>query len=1493
MPDQPENLDFGVEMTWNPVRIAQPGAWTGHLPFAFWLVKALRPASFVELGTHSGNSYFAFCQAIDVFCPGARAYAVDTWQGDEHAGHYGEDVYDDVARFNAAHFSQFSTLIRDTFDGARGYFPDGGPEGGIDLLHVDGLHSYEAVSHDFDTWRSTLSPRGVVLFHDINVRERGFGVWRLWEELRTRYLSFTFGHSNGLGVLGVGPDQASALRDLYALDPVGAAAFRRRIAARGEVFERQADILALREQLVMKDHHILNLTEQINGMTTLVAGKGECQADILALREQLVAKDHHILSLTEQIDGFTALVPGKADFEAAEAREYAWGEDLLKAQREQLAAKNAMIATIGDVAAARAAALVVRDRIINVRDELAMRLSSELREQRQGYEQLLADLRTKQMQTQNELNRAHKEAHEAVEAITRQYVSSTSWRLTRPLRVGVRLLRERRLRPAALTAAVHPPPKLPPVTSVPPPRPTPEDNAMAAKAAMRATHSARLDAFLTTTATLRLPRAERPDLSIILVLHNQAELTFGCLGSIAETLAGADLAVEVVILDNGSTDRTNALLDRIDGATIIRSDSNLHFLRGANQAARSAKGRTLLLLNNDAQLLPGAVIAGLHTLNSASNIGAVGGRIILPDGTLQEAGSIVWRNGATCGYGRGQDPNTPDFMFQRDVDYCSGAYLLTPMAVWKEMGGFDESYAPAYYEETDYCLRLWKSGRRVVFDPDVAIIHYEFGSSASASEALALQEVNRRIFVQRHRDWLNGQFPPDPLNVFAARTARSERPRVLVIDDRVPKLELGTGYPRANRLLHELVAGDAEVALFPVHRHAETWNGVRRALDKRIEVLIAADGTQLRSYLEARRGHFDAIIVCRPPNMEIFEKTIGYEIDLIGNATVIYDAEALFVTRDLQRRAAMGDTPSDLERHSMVAAEVALARLADSVLSVSPAEQQTLETYGAKDVRILAHALEDEPLETGFEERDRIVFLGAIQSDDAPNADALRWFTDEVLPGVRHSLGRETRVAVIGLNEAPSIEALDGTTLDLRGMVVDLRAALADARVMVVPSRLGAGIPHKAHQAAVLGIPMVVTRLIAEQLGWRDGQEVLIADDATAFAAACASLYTDRDLWEGIRRKALERVKRECAPDAFASRVRMLLETVRITHRRPDRGDGGECSAAPSSIGKENEPTTSRPEGSDYSLEVPFDFLPMIAPTPRVAVICHLFYPEIGSEMRAYLQNLPVPANLLFSTDTSEKAASIRATFADWEHGRLEVRVTPNRGRDIAPKLISFADDHKDHDLVLHLHSKRSDHAPFLAPWRGFLYENLLGSRAAVSSILDAFARLPQLGMVAPQHFEPIRRWIGWNGNFDAAKDIAGRMGIKLSPVRALDFPSGSMFWARPAALKPLLDLNLSFDDFPTERGQPDHTPAHAIERLFFLVCERSGHVWLKVAQPALYANTDAIVTVRSPAELERFLHEQAVALTGPVLLPVSNEPAPLVTRVPPGLARRLAQRKF
>ena len=192
-----------------PERLA-PSTWLGHIPFAFWLVTTHRPRVVVELGTHNGSSYMAFCQAIERSGFAASAYAIDTWRGDEQTGFYGEDVFADVTAYHDRRYLAFSRLVRSTFDQALDHFADGS----IELLHIDGFHAYGAVKHDFDAWRPKLSERAIVLMHDINVRERGFGVWRLWEELIADHPHFAFNHHHGLGVLGIGSEPPPALRSL-------------------------------------------------------------------------------------------------------------------------------------------------------------------------------------------------------------------------------------------------------------------------------------------------------------------------------------------------------------------------------------------------------------------------------------------------------------------------------------------------------------------------------------------------------------------------------------------------------------------------------------------------------------------------------------------------------------------------------------------------------------------------------------------------------------------------------------------------------------------------------------------------------------------------------------------------------------------------------------------------------------------------------------------------------------------------------------------------------------------------------------------------------------------------------------------------------------------------------------------------------------------------------------------------------------------------------
>jgi hypothetical protein len=194
-----------------PRLLTSTSAWERHIPFAFSITQMHRPRVIVELGTHKGDSYCAFCQAAVTLGLETRCYAVDHWEGDEHSGELDSDIFRELKAYHDPLYGAFSQLMKCTFDEALPRFANGS----IDLLHIDGFHTYDAVKHDFESWLPKLSSRGVVLFHDTEVRERDFGVWKLWNELQGRYPSFEFKHGYGLGVLGVGVDIETGVRELF------------------------------------------------------------------------------------------------------------------------------------------------------------------------------------------------------------------------------------------------------------------------------------------------------------------------------------------------------------------------------------------------------------------------------------------------------------------------------------------------------------------------------------------------------------------------------------------------------------------------------------------------------------------------------------------------------------------------------------------------------------------------------------------------------------------------------------------------------------------------------------------------------------------------------------------------------------------------------------------------------------------------------------------------------------------------------------------------------------------------------------------------------------------------------------------------------------------------------------------------------------------------------------------------------------------------------
>jgi len=292
---------------------------------------------------------------------------------------------------------------------------------------------------------------------------------------------------------------------------------------------------------------------------------------------------------------------------------------------------------------------------------------------------------------------------------------------------------------------------------------------------------------------------------------------------------------------------------------------------------------------------------------------------------------------------------------------------------------------------------------------------------------------------------------------------------------------------------------------------------------------------------------------------------------------------------------------------------------------------------------------------------------------------------------------------------------------------------------------------------------------------------------------------------------------------------------------------------------------------ADFALEVPFLFDPAASKDPSIAVIIHIFYPDVLPTILLRINNIPGPADLFLSTDSETKKSEIETCLAGWTKGAIEIRILPNRGRDIAAKFIGFCDVYERYDLFLHLHTKRSPHGGTpLARWRDFLLDNLLGSPEIVRSILALFDD-PRLGIVFPQHLFEIRGILNWGYDYDLARILMRRLGVSIDKNLVLEFPSGSMFWGRSTAIKPLLDLELSFEDFPEESAQVDGTLAHAIERCILMIAESSGFEWLKVVQRSLYPLSKTVLAVHGPTDLVT----HRLKVFQPCLSAVDAEPHP------------------
>lgn len=633
---------------------------------------------------------------------------------------------------------------------------------------------------------------------------------------------------------------------------------------------------------------------------------------------------------------------------------------------------------------------------------------------------------------------------------------------------------------------------------------------------------------------LSFPQLDKKDVTIIIPVYNQCEHTFTCLKSILENTT---VPYKLILVDNASDNDTTRMLDAIEGIQIIRNQENQGFVAACNQGAEAGEGNYYLFLNNDTKVTGGWLEAMLRPFEDEKT-GIVGAKLVYPDGRLQEAGNITWQDGTGWNYGRGDNPELPQYSYLKEVDYCSGACLVIRKDLWLALGGFDKRYAPAYYEDADLCFAARQQGYKVMYQPEAHVVHYE-GASAGTNINRGYkkyQQANLDKFTEKWQEVLKSEHFTDPGELYIARE-RGFSKRVLVVDHYVPTFDADSGSLRMFSLLRIFMELGYRVIFWPQNK-AYHERYTRELQRMGIETLYGE--INFEEYLKTNGRYIDLILLSRPNIAVKFIDTAK----TLTNAKIIYDTVDLHFVREERRARLETEKSARLEAEKSArkwkSMELFLANHTDETFVVSPVEKEILEKKGlGGKVSVISNVHLLEPRCNSFEQRKGLMFIGGFRHP--PNEDGIVWFVESILPLIQQILPG-IHLHIVGSHPTDKIKSMASTSVTVTGYVEDVSPYFQKARVFVSPLRYGAGVKGKVGQSMAYGLPLVTTSIGAEGMGLTDGYNVLIANDEEQFADKVVKAYQDQKLWETLSLNSRSLIEQNYTPDAVKKALRMVLE---------------------------------------------------------------------------------------------------------------------------------------------------------------------------------------------------------------------------------------------------------------------------------------------------------------------------------------------------------------
>ena len=656
--------------------------------------------------------------------------------------------------------------------------------------------------------------------------------------------------------------------------------------------------------------------------------------------------------------------------------------------------------------------------------------------------------------------------------------------------------------------------------------------------------------FCKSNEFIQINNEGKLNVSIIIILHNKDALTYKCLKSISEI---RNANIELVIIDNNSIDNTDLLLSKLKGnIKIIKNKSNLHFVKSVNQALEIASKEFIALVNNDTILDPLILSNAYKTASSISSDSIIGGMVMHLDGRIQDAGSIVFEDGSCIGLGRRSTPNCSLYTFKRTVDYISGCFLFCKKNVFENLNGFDTRFAPAYFEEVDFCFRFKANNGKVIYQPDCKLWHFEYGSDSGNSK-IDLMQKNRKIFYEIHYQTIKNKLTRssfDDTNISSLMYGHLEEgSKILIIDDKFPSTTMGAGFGRAADILEILQKKSVFVSYY-LTNHDESNDEIQNTNHFNVEVIngILDCSEELSNLLINRQDFYTRIIVSRAHNHNTFIKVIQKLPDNCKTKIIektIIDVESLFSVRNgvLQYHKNNKVLPNSNSQIPDLEKKVEKELLGFSDFSrfyaVSRVEKELLINSSKlkpnSQIFLVPCVMKVKNIKNNYTEflkRDQIGFLGAFTDINSPNMDSIRWLNKEIIHHINNIKPLKS-IKVAGYSSKECKLFLDEVkenheNFEYLGKIDDLSKFFSKLKVFIVPTRVGAGISIKLHLAASFGIPIITTNIIASQMSLNSEEEVLTANNSEEFAHKINLIFNDYEIWKRLSNNSINITLRDC-----------------------------------------------------------------------------------------------------------------------------------------------------------------------------------------------------------------------------------------------------------------------------------------------------------------------------------------------------------------------------